>query len=82
MLAIGSLAGEGGAAPAKSGEPAAIPGRASSQAGPHAHLGVVGDRSGGGEVAGGEVQRRPAAVAAAAREILARERNGWQQANA
>jgi hypothetical protein len=55
MLAIGSLAGEGSAAPAKSGEPAAIPGRASSQAGPHAHLGVVGDRSGGGEVAGGEV---------------------------
>jgi hypothetical protein len=46
--------------------------RASGSARPHAHLGVVGDRSGGREVAGGEVQRRPAAVAAAAREIPAR----------
>jgi hypothetical protein len=37
---------------------------------------VVGDRSGGREVAGGEVQRPPA------RGIPARGRNWWQQANA
>jgi hypothetical protein len=43
---------------------------------------VVGDRSGGREVAGGEVQRRPAAGAAAARGNPARGRNWWQQANA
>jgi hypothetical protein len=52
-------------------------GRASGSARPHVHLGVVGDRSGGREVAGGEVQRRPAAVAAAARGIPARGRN-WR----
>jgi hypothetical protein len=42
-------------------------GRASGQARLTAHLGAVGDRSGGREVADGEVQRRPAAAAAAAR---------------
>jgi hypothetical protein len=57
-------------------------GRASSSVRPRAHLGAVGDRSGGREMAGGEVQRRPAAVAAAARGIPARGRNGRQQANA
>jgi hypothetical protein len=40
-------------------------GRASGRVGPQAHIGVAGDRRGGRELAGGEVQRRPAAVAAA-----------------
>jgi hypothetical protein len=53
-------------------------GRASGPARPHAHLGTVGCRSLGGEAAGDEVQRRPVAVAVAARGIPARGRNGWK----
>jgi hypothetical protein len=56
--------------------------RASGRARPHAHLGAVGCRGWGGEVAGGEVQRRPAAVATAAREKSVRWSNVGQQASA
>jgi hypothetical protein len=59
IKAIRPLAGPGVVGTASAG-------RASGRAGPHAHLGAVGGRSGGGEVTGDEVQWRPAAVAAAA----------------
>jgi hypothetical protein len=53
-------------------------GGAAGRARPEAHLGAVGGRSGGGEVAGDGVQRRPAAVAAAARGKPARRRDAGQ----
>jgi hypothetical protein len=47
-----------------------------------AHLEAVGHWSGGGELAGGEVQRRPVAAAEAARWTTAWGRNAGKQATA
>jgi hypothetical protein len=49
---------------------------------PEAHLGAVGGRSGGGEVAGDGSRRRPAATTAAARGKPARRRDAGQLASA
>jgi hypothetical protein len=65
--AIGSLAGEGGAALAKSRRAGGAPGRASDWARPGTHLGSMGVGVRAEGTAGEGDRRRPAAVAAAAR---------------
>jgi hypothetical protein len=64
------------------GEQAALPARQAAQGGHMAHLEAVGHWSGGRELAGGEVQRRPVAAAAAARWTTAWGRNAGKQATA
>jgi hypothetical protein len=56
-------------------------GQASGSGGARAHLGAVGDGSGGSELAGGEVWRWPAVVAAAAWERAAGRGNAGKQAS-
>jgi hypothetical protein len=57
-------------------------GQASGSGGHVAHLEAVGHWSGGGELAGGEVQRQLVAAAAAARWTMAWGRNAGKQATA
>jgi hypothetical protein len=65
--AIGSLAGRGSAGKADRRRAGGSAGQASGSGGHVAHLEAVGLGSGGEELAGGEVWRRPVAATAVAR---------------